>query len=134
MIYSKNLFVGQMRAELLRNINSTNVLPFIYEKVYGDYRKQNETILRIMHCDGQPRMPTLKAYWSTNAQYYHSLFGKIMSRNRFKSIFCFHFFIKKTSDKTHCLYKINQILRHILKNIQNTYYPGKNLPIEVLLL
>jgi len=121
------------RAELLRN--STNLLPNSSMKTWTAVTENEmKQFLGLCIVMGNIRMPTLKAYWSTNAQYYHPLFRKIMCRNRFQSILRCLCFCKETDDKTDRLYKIDQVLRHILKNIQNTYYPGENLSIDEALL
>jgi len=108
------------RAELLRN--STNLLPNSSMKTWTAVTENEmKQFLGLCIVMGNIRMPTLKEYWSTNAQYYHPLFKKTMCRNRFESILRCLCFYKETDDKTHRLHKIDQVLRHILKNIQNTY-------------
>lgn len=83
---------------------------------------------------GNISMPSIKHYWSTNTLYYHPIFGKFMSRNRFESILRCLCFYKSNDDKSSRLHKIAQVLDHISENIRNIFYPGRNLSLDEALL
>lgn len=83
---------------------------------------------------GNIQMPSIKSYWSTNVLYEHPLFGKAMARNRFETILRCLCFYNETDDQQHRLHKIDQVLTHILVNIQNVYYPGENLSLDEALV
>lgn len=80
---------------------------------------------------GNIRMPNLKMYWSNDVLYFHPLFGKTMGRNRFELILRYlRFHDEQTCDVTNRLHKVDQVLNHVMKNIQNVYYPGENLTVN----
>lgn len=83
---------------------------------------------------GNINMPSLKKYWSTDALYNHPLFGKTMSRDRFEKILRCLCFYEETDNMLHPLHKIDQVLKHLLQNIQNVYYPGENLSLDEAML
>lgn len=83
---------------------------------------------------GNMGMPSIKNYWSKNPLYHHPIFEKIVSRNRFENILRCLCFYKSDDDKTFRLYKISQVLDHILENIRNLFYPGRNLSLDEALL
>lgn len=77
----------------------------------------------------------LRLYWSKNELYFQKIFGDTMSRIRFENILrCMCFFDDQNIDRSHRLYKINNVVNHILKNIKNTYSPGENLSLDESLL
>lgn len=81
------------------------------------------------------KKPELRFYWSNNELYCQKIFGETMSRIRFENILrCICFFDEQNVDKSHRLYKINDVVNHILKNIKNTYSPGENLSLDESLL
>lgn len=83
---------------------------------------------------GNIQMPSIKCYWSKNIIYNHPLFGMAMPRNRFETILRCICFYSQTDDTSNRLHKIDQVMIHILTNIQNIYYPGENLSLDEALV
>lgn len=83
---------------------------------------------------GNIQMPSIKLYWSRHFLYEHPLFGKVMSRTRFESILRCLCFYGEADNTSHRLHKIDQVLSHILHNIENIYSPGENLSLDEALV
>lgn len=83
---------------------------------------------------GNIQMPSIKLYWSRHFLYEHPLFGKVMSRTRFENILRCLCFYGEADPTSHRLHKIDQVLSHILQNIENIYSPGENLSLDEALV
>lgn len=83
---------------------------------------------------GNISMPTIKNYWAQNSIYNHPIFSKTMPRNRFEAILRCLCFYKNEDDKSSRLYKVDQVVEHIMQNIRAIYYPGQNLSLDEALL
>lgn len=83
---------------------------------------------------GQIQMPSIKHYWNTKPLDAHTVFGRVMSRNRFEQILRCLCFYNREDEKTSRLHKIEQVVNHVRGNIQKVYYPGKNISLDEALL
>lgn len=80
---------------------------------------------------GNIRFPSLARQWSKNALYYHPIFGRTMSRNRFTDILRMLRFVDHSHpDPNDRLFKIRPILEKIVHNIKSLYSPGQHLSID----
>lgn len=87
---------------------------------------------------GNISMPSMKHYWKQKSGlYYHPLFGKIMSRNRFETILrVLRFYDPNdfTGRNIPAKGKVEYILIEFVKNFKKAYYPGKHLSLDEALL
>ncbi|KAJ8967928.1 hypothetical protein NQ314_002569 [Rhamnusium bicolor] len=75
--------------------------------------------------------PLLAKQWSKHPLYFHPVFGRTMSRNRFQMILKMLKFANHDDfDPTDKIFKIRPILNKILQNIKTIFYPDKNLFID----
>jgi hypothetical protein len=75
-------------------------------------------------------LPTIEHYWSTDLLYKIPLFGSVMSRNRFQSIFRFWHLADNANPGNDRLYKIRPLLNAFNETMSEIYYPGRNLCID----
>lgn len=101
----------------------------------NDWRDTNAVEMRkflalLLHM-GPVSLPTIEHYWSTNNLYKNTLFGSIMSRNRFQLLLRFwHFTDNANADATDRLYKLRPVLEHFNHTMDRIYYPRKELSID----
>lgn len=75
--------------------------------------------------------PRLAMQWSTNPLYFHPLFGKCISRNRFTEILKMLRFVNHDNiDRHDPLHKIRPILEKVIENIKKVVNPVKELSID----
>lgn len=86
-----------------------------------------------MHYNGKYKNAQYET-WSRNPIYRHPFFSQAMGRNRFELILRNLCFYDHNDDTTDRLHKINQVLQHLLQNIQKVYYPDRNLSLDEALL
>lgn len=80
---------------------------------------------------GTVKFPLLAKQWSHHPLYFHPVFGKTMSRNRFQMILkSFRFVDHATIDENDKLSKIRPVLEKILKNCKQVFSPGQNLSVD----
>ncbi|XP_064601226.1 piggyBac transposable element-derived protein 4-like [Liolophura sinensis] len=101
----------------------------------NDWRDTNAVEMKkflalLLHM-GPVSLPTIEHYWSTNNLYKNTLFGSIMSRNRFQLLLRFwHFTDNANADATDRLYKLRPVLEHFNHTMDRIYYPRKELSID----
>ncbi|KAG8229082.1 hypothetical protein J437_LFUL010145 [Ladona fulva] len=80
---------------------------------------------------GNIKFPSLASYWSTNPLYFHPVFGKIMSRNRFELILSVLRFVDHSNvninDK---LFKIRPVIDELIEKFNFYLSPGQNLSLD----
>lgn len=80
---------------------------------------------------GTVKFPLLAKQWSHHPLYFHPVFGKTMSRNRFQLILQnLRFVDHATIDENDRLFKIRPILEKILQNFKQVFSPGRNLSVD----
>ena len=80
---------------------------------------------------GTVHFPLLAKQWSRHPIYFHPIFGRTTSRNRFQMILKNLRFVDHTAiDSNDKLFKIRPILEKVLQNIKKIFSPGKNLSID----
>lgn len=80
---------------------------------------------------GNVQFPTLSSSWSRKSIYYHPVFGRTMSRNRFEAILQnLRFVDHATIDSNDRLYKVRPIIEQLRENIKKTIIPERNLSLD----
>lgn len=80
---------------------------------------------------GNIKLPSIKHYWATTGLYEHPIFGRTMSRNRFEILLRFLSFYDPDIDHSkNKLYKISNVLNHLLLNFTKAFSPGKHLSLD----
>lgn len=80
---------------------------------------------------GYLKFPSLGTYWSKFELDFHPIFGKTISRHRYELILRFLcFYDPRSADISDGLYKIDNVTKHVINNIQTKYYPKQNLSLD----
>ena len=84
---------------------------------------------------GIVKKPTLKSYWSTRPHLSTSIFGKIISRDRFLTILnCLHFTDNSENPAGNKLFKLGNVLSMICERLSSVLLPGKFISLDESLL
>lgn len=90
-----------------------------------------KTFIGVCCLSGNITFPKIARQWSKDPLYYHPIFGKSMSRNRFTTILRMLRFVNHADvDVNDRLHKIRPILNAIIENIKSAFYPGQHLAID----
>lgn len=127
--------VNWTNSQAMKLLETTHISKDSYLKNWSNVTiDEFERFLGLCIMMGNIHMPNFKSYWSNDSLYYHPLFGQGMCRNRFETILRCLKFYDDTCDKSSRLHKIEQVMNHLIGNIQKVYYPGENLSLDEGLL
>lgn len=83
-----------------------------------------------MHTNGIVKLPSIKHYWATSGLCEYPIFNRTMSRNRFELILrCLCFYNPDSDLPDRLIYKISNVLNHVISNFTKALSPGENLSL-----
>ena len=141
--YFKKFFTDEIMEVVVRETNRRGQKMFDSSKTRSKRVKkwvdvtavELEKFLALCSLSGTVQFPILARQWSKDPLYFHPIFGKTMSRNRFTTILKnLRFVDHETVDKSERLYKIKPIIDIVLHNLKTLLSPEKQLSIDESML